>query len=60
MSMNEKRPRPLRVERFLSKAELEKERIMWRKHDEAFAKVMLRARGKAPRKGQKLDLPVRD
>jgi hypothetical protein len=43
MLNHSKRQSPMRVERFLSKAELEKRERMWRLHDEARAKVALRA-----------------
>ncbi len=50
---------PGAVPRLMTKTELAKWHEMWRKHDEAVAKVILRARGQRPRPGQKLDLTVR-
>jgi len=41
--MMDEAKRPRFVARFLSKAELEKQERMWRLHDEAWAKVALRA-----------------
>jgi len=59
MSVDKSEKQPRYVPRFFTKADWLKFERMWRLHDEAVARVILRARGERPRPGMKMDLTVR-